>query len=96
MGAQQPASVADGETVAGNGAVAEANKQLKAAALPPLPRLTPHGLRWTFGSLMYALGEDPGTVMDEMGHTDQALALQAYRQADPPRRAAPGAGTRRA
>jgi hypothetical protein len=29
----------------------------------------------------YALGEDPGTVMDEMGHTDPGLALRVYRQA---------------
>jgi len=28
-----------------------------------------------------ALGEDPGVVMDEMGHTDPALALRVYRQA---------------
>ncbi len=32
-------------------------------------------------SLLYALGENPGTVMDEMGHTDPALALRVYRQA---------------
>ena len=30
--------------------------------------------------VLYALGEDPGTVMDEMGHTDPALALRVYRQ----------------
>jgi integrase len=34
-----------------------------------------------FCSLLYALGEDPGVVMDEMGHTDPALALRVYRQA---------------
>ena len=38
-------------------------------------------LRRTFCSLLYALGEDPGVVMDEMGHTDPALALRVYRQA---------------
>jgi integrase len=43
--------------------------------------MTPHSLRRTFCSLLYALGEDPGTVMDEMGHTDPALALRVYRQA---------------
>jgi len=26
------------------------------------------------------LGEDPGLVMDELGHTDPALALKVYRQ----------------
>lgn len=30
--------------------------------------------------MLYALGEDPGAVMDEMGHTDPALALKVYRQ----------------
>ncbi len=43
-------------------------------------RITPHSLRRTFCSLLYALGEDPGVVMDEMGHTDPALALRVYRQ----------------
>jgi integrase len=44
----------------------------------PLPaRLTPHSLRCTFASVLYAIGEDPG---DEMGHTDPALALRVYRQ----------------
>ena len=56
-------------------------RNLKRADLPPLPdKLTPHSLRRTFCSLLYALGEDPGTVMDEMGHTDPALALRVYRQ----------------
>jgi integrase len=63
-------------------AVKRANKQLAKAKQPPLPeRLTPHSLRRTFCSVLYALGEDPGTVMDEMGHTDPALALRVYRQA---------------
>ena len=31
--------------------------------------------------MLYALGEDPGIVIDEMGHTDRALALRIYRQA---------------
>ncbi len=61
--------------------VKRANENLKRADLPPLPdKLTPHSLRRTFCSLLYALGEDPGTVMDEMGHTDPALALRVYRQ----------------
>ena len=59
-----------------------ANKNLARRDLPPLPdRLTPHSLRRTFASVLYALGEDPGVVMDEMGHTDPALALRVYRQA---------------
>jgi hypothetical protein len=31
--------------------------------------------------VLYALGEDPGTVADEMGHTDPSLAFRVYRQA---------------
>jgi integrase len=62
--------------------VTRANENLAADDLPPLPeRLTPHSLRRTFCSLLYALGEDPGVVMDEMGHTNPALALRVYRQA---------------
>ena len=61
--------------------VKRANENLERAGLPPLPdKLTPHSLRRTFCSLLYALGKDPGTVMDEMGHTDPALALRVYRQ----------------
>jgi integrase len=63
-------------------AVLRANANLVAHGSPPLPeRLTPHSLRRTFASILYALGEDPGIVMDEMGHTDPALALRVYRQA---------------
>lgn len=63
-------------------AVKRASANLEAKGLPPLPEaITPHSLRRTFCSLLYALGEDPGTVMDEMGHTDPELALRVYRQA---------------
>ncbi|HUA12286.1 MAG TPA: tyrosine-type recombinase/integrase [Solirubrobacteraceae bacterium] len=63
-------------------AVTRASERLEAAGHPPLPDgLTPHSLRRTFASVLYALGEDPGVVMDEMGHTDPALALRVYRQA---------------
>ena len=59
--------------------VEQANKNLRARNLPPLPEgITPHSLRRTFASV--AIGEDPGVVMDEMGHTDPALALRVYRQ----------------
>jgi integrase len=58
-----------------------ASEQLQARGRSPLPeRLTPHSLRRTFCSVLYAVGEDPGVVMDEMGHTDPALALRVYRQ----------------
>ena len=59
-----------------------ASSDLVERGFAPLPeRLTPHSLRRTFASVLYALGEDPGVVMDEMGHTDPALALAIYRQA---------------
>ncbi len=62
-------------------AVKRAGENLEREGLPPLPdKLTPHSLRRTFCSLLYALGEDPGVVMDEMGHTDPGLALRVYRQ----------------
>jgi integrase len=62
-------------------AVERANANLAQDNLPPLPdKLTPHSLRRTFCSLLYALGEDPGVVMDEMGHADPGLALRVYRQ----------------
>jgi integrase len=63
-------------------AVTRANENLAKRKLAPLPEgLTPHSLRRTFASVLYALGEDPGIVMDEMGHTDPGLALRIYRQA---------------
>ncbi len=77
----RPTAVFDGKERNGTGAVGGANMRLEAAGLPPLPKLTPHSLRRTFCSMLYALGEDPGTVMDEMGHTHPALALRVYRQA---------------
>jgi len=45
---------------------------------PPLPRLTPDGLRRTFASLMYGIGETSPVVMAELGHTDPGLALSIY------------------
>ncbi len=61
--------------------VERANGNLAKDRLPPLPqKLTPHSLRRTFASILYALGEDPGVVMDEMGHADPALSLRVYRQ----------------
>lgn len=61
--------------------VERANKNLRSRDLSPLPEgITPHSLRRTFASILYAIGEDPGVVMDEMGHTDPALALRVYRQ----------------
>jgi integrase len=65
-----------------NVAVENANADLAKRDLPPLPdKLTPHSLRRTFASVLYALGEDSAVVMAEMGHTDPALALRIYAQA---------------
>jgi hypothetical protein len=63
------------------GAVRRANKNLAERDLPLLPaKLTPHSLRRTFASLLYATGESPLVVMAEMGHTSPALALKVYAQ----------------
>jgi integrase len=46
----------------------------------PLPEaLTPHTMRHTFASLLTALGEDPGHIMDQLGHTDPAFTFRVYR-----------------
>jgi integrase len=61
-------------------AVERGSDRLTEAGEAPLPSLTPHGLRRTFASVMYAIGEDPGAVMDDLGHTDPKLAMTVYRQ----------------
>jgi integrase len=62
-------------------AIELANKRLSATGFESLPDgLSPHSLRRTFASVLYALGEDPPTVMAEMGHTSPALALGIYAQ----------------
>jgi integrase len=42
-------------------------------------RGTPHKLRHTFASILVALGVDPGSVMDQLGHTDPGFTLRVYR-----------------
>jgi integrase len=61
----------------------------KATSWPPgttqeqLPKLTPHDLRRTFASLLFAVGEAPPYVMGQMGHTTANLTLAIYaRQMD--------------
>jgi len=45
----------------------------------PLPRgLTPHKLRHTFASILVACGEDPASVMAQLGHTDPKFTLRVY------------------
>ena len=60
-------------------AIERANERLAEAREAPLPEgLTPHSLRRTFASLLYAIGEPAPVVMQEMGHTHPALALRIY------------------
>ncbi len=48
--------------------MARANNLVEQDLAPLLEDITPHSPRRTFACVLYALGEDPGTVMDEMGH----------------------------
>jgi integrase len=45
----------------------------------PLPEgLTPHGMRHTCCSLLFAIGRDPRYVMGFLGHADPAFTLRVY------------------
>jgi len=61
-----------------------ANATLTEDEVEPLPEgLTPHSLRRTFASLLFAVGEAPPYVMAQMGHTTPNLTLAIYaRQMD--------------
>jgi integrase len=65
-------------------AVERAGAAATRAGTEPLPEgLTPHSLRRTFASLLFALGEAPPYVMAQMGHTTPNLTLSIYaRQMD--------------
>ncbi len=61
-------------------AVTRAHETLIEAGDVPLPEgLTPHKLRHTFASILVALGVDPGSVMDQLGHADPGFTLRVYR-----------------
>ncbi len=63
-------------------AIGLADEQLAEGGQAPLPAgLTPHSLRRTFASVLYAIGSTPPVVMAEMGHTDPKLALAIYARA---------------
>jgi integrase len=64
--------------------VERANERLSADGSETLPTgLTPHSLRRTFASLLFAIGEPPPYVMAQMGHTTASLTLAIYaRQMD--------------
>jgi integrase len=62
--------------------VARADERLAKGHEAPLPDgLTPHSLRRTFASLLYAIGEPAPVVMQELGHTHPGLALRIYAHA---------------
>ncbi|MCW3020344.1 MAG: integrase family protein [Solirubrobacterales bacterium] len=57
-----------------------ADRRLTAGGQAPLPAgLTPHKLRHTFASILVAVGVDPGSVMDQLGHRDPGFTLRVYR-----------------
>jgi integrase len=56
-----------------------ANELLEEQGRVPLPKgLTAHKLRHTFASVLVACGEDPTSVMHQLGHTDPAFTLRVY------------------
>jgi integrase len=60
-------------------AAQRASAHLERKGLTPLPAgITPHSLRRTFASLLFALGESPPYVMSQMGHTTAGLTLALY------------------
>ena len=60
-------------------AIERANELLAARDQPPLPAgLSPHKLRHTFASILVACGEDPASVMAQLGHTDPNFTLRIY------------------
>ena len=56
-----------------------ADELLEARGQVPLPLgLTAHKLRHTFASMLIACGEDPISVMGQLGHTDPSFTLRVY------------------
>lgn len=56
-----------------------ADELLEGRGLVPLPKgLTTHKLRHAFASILVALGEDPVSVMRQIGHTDPQFTLRVY------------------
>jgi integrase len=56
-----------------------ADELLESRERVPLPRgLTTHKLRHAFASILVALGEDPVSVMRQIGHTDPTFTLRVY------------------
>lgn len=60
-------------------AVERADHLLEARGQTPLPHgVTPHKLRHTFASILIATGDDPASVMAQLGHTDPKFTLRVY------------------
>jgi integrase len=60
-------------------AIDRADELLAERGQLPLPGgLTPHKLRHTFASILVACGEDPASVMAQLGHTDPKFTLRVY------------------
>lgn len=56
-----------------------ADKLLEQRGHVPLPKgLSAHKLRHTFASVLIAMGEDPITVMGQLGHTHPGFTLRVY------------------
>jgi len=63
-------------------AVELADERLAAEEKAPLPeRLTPHSLRRTYASVLFALGRTAPEVMEQLGHADPKLTLRIYARA---------------
>ena len=58
--------------------VKRANERLDERGESPLPRLSPHALRRTWASVMFALGESIPVVMADGGWSDPKVALTVY------------------
>lgn len=59
--------------------IALADRLLAERGQRPLPAgLTPHKLRHAFASILVACGEDPTSVMTQLGHTDPKFTLRVY------------------
>lgn len=58
-----------------------ANTNLAAVGEPPLPKITPHSLRRTWCSIMFALNEPLPNVMADGGWTDPKVPLSIYAHA---------------
>jgi integrase len=60
-------------------AIRRANERRAHRGLPPLPaKVTPHTLRRTYISMMFAAGAEIPYVMAQVGHADSKVTLEIY------------------